>query len=170
MSKKNISKISLWILIFSILSLVTVAMVWSPRKELKIRGNADNLLERYDTSDIIEYSGCYINQSGQICINGVDPHIVFKKENIKNVTTIVDKTAAGPPTLASAAFPTKRPTMIVSTVVYNCWINVPSMIGKKKINSCFQITPSVIAFFSIVFFPIFLSLSCIFHIFCFFSM
>ena len=39
MSKKNISKISLWILIFSILSLVTVAMVWSPRKELKIRGN-----------------------------------------------------------------------------------------------------------------------------------
>ena len=55
MSKKNISKISLWILIFSILSLVTVAMVWSPRKELKIRGNADNLLERYDTSDIIEY-------------------------------------------------------------------------------------------------------------------
>ena len=49
MSKKNISKISLWILIFSILSLVTVAMVWSPRKELKIRGNADNLLERYDT-------------------------------------------------------------------------------------------------------------------------
>ena len=115
MSKKNISKIPLWILIFSILSLVTVAMVWSPRKELKIRGNADNLLERYDTSDIIEYSGCYINQSGQICINGVDPHIVFKKENIKNVTTIVDKTAAGPPTLASAAFPTKRPTMIVST-------------------------------------------------------
>ena len=91
MSKKNISKISLWILIFSILSLVTVAMVWSPRKELKIRGNADNLLERYDTSDIIEYSGCYINQSGQICINGVDPHIVFKKENIKNVTTIVIK-------------------------------------------------------------------------------
>ena len=60
--KKNISKISLWILIFSILSLVTVAMVWSPRKELKIRGNADNLLERYDTSDIIEYSGLYINQ------------------------------------------------------------------------------------------------------------
>ena len=91
MSKKNISKKSLWILIFSILSLVTVAMVWSPRKELKIRGNADNLLERYDTSDIIEYSGCYINQSGQICINGVDPHIVFKKENIKNVTTIVIK-------------------------------------------------------------------------------
>ena len=79
------------LLIFSILSLVTVAMVWSPRKELKIRGNADNLLERYDTSDIIEYSGCYINQSGQICINGVDPHIVFKKENIKNVTTIVIK-------------------------------------------------------------------------------
>ena len=89
MSKKNISKISLWILIFSILSLVTVAMVWSPRKELKIRGNADNLLERYDTSDIIEYSGCYINQSGQICINGVDPHIVFKKENIKNVQQLL---------------------------------------------------------------------------------
>ena len=44
MSKKNISKISLWILIFSILSLVTVAMVWSPRKELKIRGNADNFI------------------------------------------------------------------------------------------------------------------------------
>ena len=63
MSKKNISKISLWILIFSILSLVTVAMVWSPRKELKIRGNADNLLERYDTSDIIEYSGCYISEN-----------------------------------------------------------------------------------------------------------
>lgn len=77
------------------------------------------------------------------------------RQPIKNVTTIVDKTAAGPPTLASAAFPTKRPTMIVSTVVYNCWINVPSMIGKKKINSCFQITPSVIAFFSIVFSPIF---------------
>ena len=47
--------------------------------------------------------------------------------------------------------------MIVSTVVYNCWINVPSMIGKKKINSCFQITPSVIAFFSIVFLPQFFS-------------
>ena len=68
MSKKNISKILLWILIFSTLSVVTLAMVWSPRKELKIRGYSDNLLERYDTSDIIEYSGCYVNQSGQICI------------------------------------------------------------------------------------------------------
>ena len=90
-------------------------------------------------------------------VKKVDANGVFKKENIKNVTTIVDKTAAGPPTLASAAFPTKRPTMIVSTVVYNCWINVPSMIGKKNINNCFQITPSVIAFFSIVFSPIFCS-------------
>ena len=62
------------------------------------------------------------------------------------------------------------PKLKFEKIVYNCWINVPSMIGKKKINSCFQITPSVIAFFSIVFFPIFLSLSCIFHIFCFFSM
>ena len=80
---------------------------------------------------------------------------------LKNVTTIVDKTAAGPPTLANAAFPTKRPTITVSTVVYNCWIKVPSMIGKKNIRSCFQIIPSVIVFSSIVFFPkFFSSLTC----------
>lgn len=87
---------------------------------------------------------------------------------LKNVTTIVDKTAAGPPTLANAAFPTKRPTIIVSTVVYNCWIKVPSMIGKKNIRSCFQIIPSVIVFSSIVFFPkFFSSLTSLFlYIFC----
>ena len=87
---------------------------------------------------------------------------------LKNVTAIVYKTAAGPPTLANAAFPTKRPTIIVSTVVYNCWIKVPSMIGKKNIKSCFQIIPSVIAFISIVFFPkFFSSLTSLFlYIFC----
>ena len=85
-------------------------------------------------------------------------------QSIKNVTTIVDKTAAGPPTLANASFPTKRPTIIVSTVVYNCWIKVPSMIGKKNIRSCFQIIPSVIVFSSIVFFPKFFPL--LLHCFC----
>ena len=46
----------------------------------------------------------------------------------------------------------------------NCWISVPSMTGKKKISNCFQMTPSVIAFFSIVFSPTFFFLSYISYI------
>lgn len=48
------------------------------------------------------------------------------------------------PTAARAGVPTKRPTMMVSTVLYICWKKVPSRMGKKKSSSCFQITPSVI--------------------------
>ena len=47
------------------------------------------------------------------------------------------------PTAARAAVPTKRPTMMVSTVLYICWKKEPSRMGKKNSRICFQITPSV---------------------------
>lgn len=65
---------------------------------------------------------------------------------VKKPMTKLDRTEADPPTLASASFPTKRPTMMASTVLYSCCTRVPITIGKKKMRSCFQMTPSVIGF------------------------
>ena len=47
-----------------------------------------------------------------------------------------------PPTAASACLPTYLPTIMASAVLYSCWKKVPSRMGKKKISSCCQITPS----------------------------
>ena len=50
------------------------------------------------------------------------------------------------PTAARAWVPTYWPTTMVSTVLYSCWKKVPIKMGKKKIKSCFQITPVVMLF------------------------
>ena len=50
------------------------------------------------------------------------------------------------PTAARAWVPTYWPTTMVSTVLYSCWKKVPMRIGKKKMSSCFQMTPSVMPF------------------------
>ena len=55
------------------------------------------------------------------------------------------------PTAASASFPAKRPTIIASTVLYICWKNEPSRMGKKNSKSCFQMTPSVMPFTAVRF-------------------
>ena len=62
---------------------------------------------------------------------------------VKKPTIRLTICAAEPPTLASAAFPIKCPTITVSAVLYNCWKNVPNTIGKKNSKSCLQIIPSV---------------------------
>ena len=81
--------------------------------------------------------------------------VILRNDNCRSICQSIKKCNN------NAAFPTKRPTITVSTVVYNCWIKVPSMIGKKNIRSCFQIIPSVIVFSSIFFFPkFFSSLTC----------
>jgi len=53
------------------------------------------------------------------------------------------------PTAARAWVLTKRPTMMVSTVLYICWKKVPNRMGKKKARICFQMTPSVICFVAV---------------------
>lgn len=53
-----------------------------------------------------------------------------------------------PPTAASACLPTNWPTITASAVLYSCWKNVPSRMGKKNTSSCFQMTPSVMGLYA----------------------
>ena len=48
------------------------------------------------------------------------------------------------PTAARASLPTQFPTIIESTVLYNCCKRLPSISGTENISSFFQIEPSVI--------------------------
>jgi len=48
-----------------------------------------------------------------------------------------------PPTAARATVPTNRPTIMPSTALYSCWMQVPAAIGRKKTSSFFQTVPSL---------------------------
>ena len=64
----------------------------------------------------------------------------------KKPTIRLIRLPVAPPTAARASLPTYLPTMMASAVLYSCWKNVPSRMGKKKISSCFQMTPSMMLF------------------------
>jgi len=67
---------------------------------------------------------------------------------MKNPTIRLMRLPVVPPTAASASLPTYLPTIMASAVLYICWKKEPSRMGKKKISSCFQITPWVMLFSS----------------------
>ena len=54
---------------------------------------------------------------------------------------------------ASPTFPVNCPTIIASTVVYNCWIRLPAISGSTKSNNAFPIFPEVKLFFFIFHYP-----------------
>lgn len=89
MSKRNMQRIMLWIVMLSIINIIAIAMLWSPRGALKVIGNDNDIIEKYDKSNIIGYSGCYVASDGQIIADGYDSHIVFNESNFSAKTIIV---------------------------------------------------------------------------------
>ena len=47
------------------------------------------------------------------------------------------------PIEAAASFPSSLPAKIRSTVLYNCWMRLPTKRGAENRSSCFPIDPSV---------------------------
>ena len=58
------------------------------------------------------------------------------------------------PTAATASLPTKLPTTIESTILYNCWNRFPTSSGREKNKICLAGLPVVmsVTFLSVVFF------------------
>ena len=67
---------------------------------------------------------------------------------LKKPRTRLIMTAGLPATAARASVPTKRPTMMASTVLYSCWKSMPIIMGMKKPMSFFQTLPEVRSFLS----------------------